>query len=366
MDGRERLLTALTGQKPDHLPAQVHGWMRYYLDTYLGGCDAFAAYERFGMDHVHYVGPELIWDPGELANWQRDRRDLGRDADGNFRWVETITTPGGQLRHAGAYNAFTPWETEFLIKTERDFELFEKYAPVPVRLDPAPVRQAQQRIGRRGIVRAGAWGFGQGSPWQDFCMLADTQRAILWGMDCPAFLHHALDVLLQKRLRFVSLLEGIPLDLIEVGGGAGSSTVISPRFFREFCLPYDRIQNAALHAVGMRVVYHLCGGLMPMLDLVIETGADGLETMTPPEMGGDCDLAEARRRVGNRLFLIGGLDQNLCFEQGNPEIVRAYVHKLHAANPEGAYICCPSDHFFFGDPANLQAFADAARECRYN
>ena len=64
------------------------------------------------------------------------------------------------------------------------------------------------------------------------------------------------------------MLKGIPLDVFEVGGGAGSNTVISPRFFREFCLPYDKIQNAALHAVGMRIVYHLCGGLMQMLDLV--------------------------------------------------------------------------------------------------
>jgi hypothetical protein len=28
-------------------------------------------------------------------------------------------------------------------------------------------------------------------------------------------------------------------------------------------------------------------------------------------------------------------------------------------------ICCPSDHLFFGDPANQQAFVEARRECRY-
>jgi uroporphyrinogen-III decarboxylase len=104
---------------------------------------------------------------------------------------------------------------------------------------------------------------------------------------------------------------------------------------------------------------------MKMLELVAETGADGLETMTPPMMGGDCDLVEARRRVGDKLFFIGGLDQNACFEQGTPEIVRQYVFRLHAACPDGGYICSPSDHFFFGDPRNLQAFADAAKECMY-
>ena len=108
MDSRERLLTAIANEKPDHLPAQVHNWMRYYLDTYLGGCDAFTAYERFGLDFVLYVGPRQIYAERDLANWQRDRRDLGTDADGNHLWAETITTPEGELHHAGAYNAFTP------------------------------------------------------------------------------------------------------------------------------------------------------------------------------------------------------------------------------------------------------------------
>jgi uroporphyrinogen decarboxylase len=88
--------------------------------------------------------------------------------------------------------------------------------------------------------------------------------------------------------------------------------------------------------------------------------------MTPPSMGADCDLAEAERRVGDRLFFIGGLDQNAYFENGTPATVREAVFRLHTACPNGGYICCPSDHFFFGDPANLQAFVDAARECRYN
>jgi hypothetical protein len=82
-------------------------------------------------------------------------------------------------------------------------------------------------------------------------------------------------------------------------------------------------------------------------------------------MGGDCDLAAATRQVGDRLFFVGGFDQNLGFEKGTPDTARGMVRELHACCPEGGYICSPSDHFFFGDPGNLQAFADAAKECRY-
>lgn len=82
------------------------------------------------------------------------------------------------------------------------------------------------------------------------------------------------------------------------------------------------------------MVYHLCGGLMPLLEMVTENGADALETMTPPEMGGDCDLKEATRRVGDQLAFIGGFNQNLGFEKGTPEEIRKMVFSLHGGLPE--------------------------------
>ena len=74
---------------------------------------------------------------------------------------------------------------------------------------------------------------------------------------------------------------------------------------------------------------------------------------------------EANARVGDKLAFVGGIDQNNGFEKGSPEVVREMVYKLFKAKSTGGYICCPSDHFFFGDPANLQAFADACKECVY-
>jgi uroporphyrinogen decarboxylase len=364
MTGRERFLTALSNGQPDRMPCQVHSWMAYYLKTYLGGCDQFAAYERFGMDPVIYAGPRAVYAEKDQANWRRDRKDLGV-VEGNRRWQETITTPGGVLTHAGAGNEFTGWETEVLLKTEADFELWDRNLPMPAKLDWTPSNEAKRRIGDRGIVRSGFFGFGQGSPWQDFCILFDTQPAIMMAMDNPEWVEHALERLLAKKLRGIELAGRFEQDLVEIGGGAGSNTVISPDMFRRFCLPFDRRQVSAIHAGGAKVVYHLCGGLMHMLDMVVETGADALETMTPPAMGGDCDLAEAARRVGDRLAFIGGFDQNKGFEKGNPKVVREMVRELFAARPRGGYICSPSDHFFFGSPENIQAFVDAARECRY-
>jgi len=366
MTSRERMLIALDNGRPDRLPCQVHGWTQYYLDHYLGGIDWYQAYERFGMDYAIYVSPTYHYDEKDLAKWQVKRNDLGVDEDGNHRWEETITTPWGTLHHAGTWNEITPWETEPLIKTTRDFEVWNRFCPVPIAADLSKVREARDKLGDRGIIRSHPFSPGQGSPWQSFCVLAGTQEAIFVALDKPDFLHYALGEILKKTLRVTEMWKGTPADMVETGGGAGSNTVISPAMFREFCLPYDQKQHEALHAAGVKIVYHLCGGLMQMLELVTQNGADGLETMTPPSMGGDCDLREASRRVGDKLFFIGGFDQNAGFERGTPEVARRLVYECFEATKDHAgYIISPSDHFFHGDPANIQAFADAVRECRY-
>lgn len=366
MTSRERMLTALNNGRPDRLPCQVHGWMTYYLNHHLGGLDAWQAFERFGMDYAIYVSPAYRYADRDLANWQSCRRDLGTDADGSHHWEETVTTPGGTLHRAGAWNEITGWETEHFIKSLADFELWDRYVPVPVGVDLTAVHAAHERLGDRGIIRSHPYSPGQGSPWQSFCTMIGTEQAIMMGMDQPAQLHAILDAILAKTLRVTAMWEGTPADMVEVGGGAGSSTVISPSFYREFGLPYDQKQNCLFRELGLKVVNHFCGGLMPMLDLVVASGADGLETMTPPEMGGDCDLREASRRVGDKLFFIGGFNQNAGFESGTPEAARRLVFECFEATRDHAgYILCPSDHFFRGDPACVQAFVDAARECTY-
>ena len=366
MTGRERYLTVLNNQKPDRMPCQVHSWMEYYLKTYLRGMNQYEAYDYFGMDPVIYTSPDYIYNDKDLSNWEVKHIKAPEDNSGNTHWVKTITTPGGVLTQKGSFNKFTPWETEFIIKNERDFELWDKYFPIPERVDWAPVKAAKKKIGERGIVRGSFYDFGQGSPWQSFisCMYG-VEEGIMASFDNPKWIHHVMNSLLEKKLKVIDRAGKIELDLIETGGGAGSSTVISPNLQREFCLPYDKIQHQALHAAGTKIVYHLCGGLMPLLEIVAENGTDGLETMTPIAMGGDCDLAEASKRVGDKLFFIGGFDQNAGFEKGNPEEVRKQVSKLFSSCPDGGFICSPSDHFFFGNPENIKAFVEASKQCKY-
>ena len=207
----------------------------------------------------------------------------------------------------------------------------------------------------------------QGGCWQDACELYGLQNLILATHRDPAWVHRFLDVLLEKKLGFIAdSLPRAKYDLIETGGGAASSTCISPTLFREFCLPYDRRQHDGLHALGFPVVYHTCGGMMPILDDIVKTGCDACETLTPPGMGGDARHAEIKQRIGGRACLIGGLNQVQVLDHGNRDEIRREVFRLFdELGTGGGYIISPSDHFFDTPPQSLQWYAEAARECCY-
>lgn len=361
MTSKERMLLALHRQKPDRLPASVHGWLPYHLDKYLGGITAQEAFRRFGLDaNIPYM--PLIAEPS--PDWRVETQSA-RSPGGHPLRRYTIHTPGGTLTYAVEEHPTTAWVTEYLVKRPEDADLVERYMPLP-RVDRQAVAREYERLGDAGVLRGFVCG-DQGGCWQHAAELYGLEPLILATHRDPRWVHHFLTVLLDKKLRFIEeSLAGARFDLIETGGGAASSTCISPKLHREFCLPYDRRLHDALHAHGHCVTYHTCGGMMPILELIVANGCDASETLTPPGMGGDARPAEIKRRIGRQVALIGGLNQHGVLDCGTRAAIRGEVFRLFAElGPGGGYILSPSDHFFETPVENLQHYADAARECRY-
>jgi uroporphyrinogen-III decarboxylase len=157
-------------------------------------------------------------------------------------------------------------------------------------------------------------------------------------------------------------MAGARLDLVELGGGSASTTVISPKIFDKFVAPYDSELIELAHEAGQRIVYHTCGGMMPILERIADMKPDAMETLTPPGMGGDVELAKAKKRIGERVCMIGGFDQFHYLTGCTQEETRAAVRACFEA-AGGGYILCPSDHFFDADLKLIEAFADEAHQC---
>jgi uroporphyrinogen-III decarboxylase len=265
-------------------------------------------------------------------------------------------------------NKYTTWVNEHLLKEPKDLDVILDYVTAP-RCDVAAVNQAAADYGERGLVRGHIPCFdvfGQPGCWQDAACLMDLEQLIYMTYDDPEWVHTLLRMLQARKLVYTNSLKGARYDLLELGGGSASSTVISPKIFDAFVAPYDSELIRAAHDAGQRIAYHTCGGMMPLLERIAAMQPDAMETFTPRAMGGDTHLAEAKQRIGSQVCMIGGFDQFHFFVGCTPEETRAEVRRCFAeAGPDGAYILAPSDHFFEAEPELLRAFVDEAHQCVY-
>jgi uroporphyrinogen decarboxylase len=365
------LICALERGKPDRLPVSVHQWQPYHLDSYLDGISDIEAFEQFGMDAQiqYFADMGQFWltnadfSKASTDEW-RDEIDVVSDDPDNRIVHHTIVTPRRQLTYKTAGDRKTTWITEYMIKHEDDIELIHKYMPVPT-LDAGPVGELYDRIGDRGILRGFVWG-DQAGCWQHACCLKDVSELMFDCFDRPDWVHELLRILLEKKLRFVEGMKGARFDLIETGGGAASSSLISPQIHEQFCLPYDRKLHDALHEVGFRITYHTCGGTLGIEEMIVANGCDASETLAPVSIGGNQEPWEFRKKVGNRVALIGGMDQFNVVTEADEQQIRAKVLELfEKVGHAGGYVCSMTDHFFDTPPEKLRFFADAARQCVY-
>lgn len=371
MTSKERMTCALERGKPDRLPVSVHQWQPYHLETYLGGITDLEAFQKFGMDaQIQYFADmgqfwvtNADYSKSSTSQWRDETKVISDDPD-NRIVHHTIATPEGNLAYKTGGNKKTTWITEYTIKHNEDIELIRKYMPVP-KLDPKPVSELYDQMGDQGILRGFVWG-DQAGCWQHACCLKDVNELILDCFDKPDWVHSLLQILLEKKLRFIDGMKGAKFDLIETGGGAASSTLISPKIHEEFCLPYDRKLHEALHELGFKITYHTCGGTLGIEELIAANGCDASETLAPPSIGGDQEPWEFREKIADRLALIGGMDQYNVVTEGTEQQIRSKVFELfEKVGYKGGYICSMADHFFETPLGKLKIFAEAARECVY-
>ena len=375
MTSKQRLVAALDRRPTDRLPVTTHHLMRSYMEKNFPGKtdDDFFAVQAHRPDPASKAFFEPDHVPGFLEaqritsdEWRFEHEAVPGSQYATVR--HRIVTPRGTLSMALQSNEHTAWVSERLIKQKSDIELIAAYAPQPL-CDVEAINRQADAYGDSALIRGNINCFdlyGQPGCWQDACVLFGVEEMIMETFDDPEWVHAFLGILRDRKAKFADSLQGARYDVLEHGGGDASSTVISPRIFETFVAPYDREVIAHARAAGQRVAYHTCGGMMPLLEQLVGLGSNALETFTPPAMGGDMNLAEAKRRIGDRVCFIGGFDQNRFFTTATPDETRAEVRRCFAeAGDGGGFILSPSDHFFEAKPELLHAFADEARRCTY-
>ncbi|MFH1942096.1 MAG: uroporphyrinogen decarboxylase family protein [bacterium] len=315
---KQRLLAALRMEIPDRLPVTTHHVMPFFLRNAMNGMSVDEFFDDFGMDPIRwivahkpdesrgdYIDPkqgrrEFLQPPRiSAAGW---RIETVRLPHPDYKTVHyTIVTPEKTLSMTLQSDDHTTWVTERLIKEKSDVETFAKYAPIPL-CDVEEVNRQVTAQGEKGLIRGTVPGFdiyGQPGCWQDAAVLFGIERLILETYDDPEWVHTFLAILRDRKKIFIRSMKGAKFDLVELGGGDASSTVISPKIFDEFVALYDADLIEAAHQAGQKIVYHTCGGMMPLLESLADMNPDAVETFTPLALGGDTNLKEAKRSVAS-------------------------------------------------------------------
>lgn len=118
--------------------------------------------------------------------------------------------------------------------------------------------------------------------------------------------------------------------------GANAGPMVSPRTFERVFLPLMADMVSAYKRAGARfVVFHSDGNILPLIDMLVEAGVDAIQPIEPKA---GMDILSLHERYGDRLALIGGLDNAFALPSGDRDAIAAGVRRALAAGTEGGLI----------------------------
>jgi [methyl-Co(III) methanol-specific corrinoid protein]:coenzyme M methyltransferase len=124
---------------------------------------------------------------------------------------------------------------------------------------------------------------------------------------------------------------------------------VGPHHYREYLLPIHQELTAQ---VGGPIVLHVCGNCRDRLELFAQTGVDAYH------FEWQVDSKEAVRRIGDKLSLVGNVNNPQALLQGTPEDV---YRQARYAIEAGVHIIGPECAIPLTTPIeNLRAIVEAA------
>ena len=155
------------------------------------------------------------------------------------------------------------------------------------------------------------------------------------------------------------------VDAILISSAFAGSGFISRDWYRDFVHPYEkRVVDAVRERHPELPVYvHTCGSIGDRLELMVESGLNGVDTLDPPPLG-DVVLADAVERLWGKAFIKGNIDPVNTLLNSDVDTVRADAkQRILTAGPGGGYIlssaCSVAPRV---DPRNLAVLVEVAEQ----
>lgn len=201
------------------------------------------------------------------------------------------------------------------------------------------------------------------SPFTQLMELFGYEQALMYLLDAPDKCKAILGAYTEGTAELGVCLAQHGADAVLISSAFAGGGFISPRQYREFVLPYEAEVVRRIHAAGVPVYTHTCGDIGDRLELLADTGTDGIDTLDPPPLG-SVDLADAKQRVGHRVFFKGNIDPvNTLLKKSREEVRQDALWRLSVGSPGGGYIlssaCSVSPRV---PPENLTVLVEASQQ----
>lgn len=315
MDGRSRLLRALTGQAVDRVPVNFYEIGGHPADP--DDPDPFnifndpswrplLALAETETDIIRMCAPRLRHSSEDCRQEFFSERTV--ECNGSRYHTVEVRIGGRVLRSQSRHDrdVLTDWQTEHLLKGPEDVYAFldlpdEVFACEP---DITPILDAERALGDRGLVMidtedplcAAASLFSM----EDYLALAYT--------DAPLF-HRLLEKCaraIYPRVEKTATTAPGRLWRI-VGPEYAGEPYLPPALFKEYVCGYTTPIVRAVQRSSGWARLHAHGCIRNILPLVADMGVDAIDPIEPPPQG-DVALEDVRRDYGAHITLFGNIE----------------------------------------------------------
>ena len=359
MKHRDRVLTALSHERPDRCPMQVSftpefasrlaGEMELGLDKLHnphGGGNTYELERLLGEDM-------LLTSVGWANSYYQDAQEYTDEWGVGWKAVE-YTTPFG----VGCY-------TEFSHHPLADDDAIDSYQP-PDPTRPELYREAEWTLQN---FKNEYWIVGVTVTTMFECAwaLRGYERMLSDFVLNPDLADQLLDIPYRYHLVAAKKLTEMGVDMIWIGDdvGAQKSMLVSPKMWRKFLKPRMASFIAELKSINpqLKVAYHSDGYIYPIIPDLIEIGLDVLNPIQPASL----DPVRLKQDFGDTLCFWGSMDEQHTLPFGSVDDVRSEVKtRLETLGKNGGLILGPTHHVQLDTPMeNFWAMVEAIIQTSY-
>jgi MtaA/CmuA family methyltransferase len=311
MNGHRRILAALRGEWPDTTPVMLHNFM-------LAAKEAGITMEQYRKS------------PGAIARCHIESVER-YDLDGVLVDIDTATLAGAlgiPVELPEDQPALSHGARLKVLEEVDDLEPvdIERSGRVQVWLEAVRLlsRHFRDEIFIRGNCDQCAFSLASmmRTPGEWMLDLMDE--------DNHPRAHRLLEHCAAATSQFIRLMAQTGAHMVSNGDSPAGPEMISPRLYRAFALPYEKLAVECAHAQGQPYALHICGNTNLILDDMLRSGADALE------LDFKTDTHLVRKKLEGRATFIGNIDPNGVLALGNLQLIEARTRELlecFAGNP---------------------------------